>query len=227
MCIVRGEPEDGLQVVGVISLGGGARTGGSLAATAPIGAHDRRRVGGGDIGAAASPSDVGSEEASRSVDAGCAAGWVAGQHRRFDRFRFEYNFVRPHEALGQRPPAAVYGPSPRPYPERLLEPIYGDDQPVRRVSTRGTIMWRQHRIYVGSALVGEPEGVVELASGDWLVRFFDLDLGVIDPATRTLRAPPCKPRKPLRRRSHRRRRKGLMDNASPLPTTPQPQQPQT
>lgn len=154
------------------------------------------------------------------------AATVAGQHRRFDRFRFEYNFVRPHEALGQRPPAAVYGPSPRPYPERLLEPVYDDDQFVRRVSSRGTILWRQHRIYVGTALIGEPVALVELATGDWLVRFFHLDLGVIDPATRTLRQPVRKPRKPLRRRSHRRRTVDLMDNATALPTTPQPQQPQ-
>jgi hypothetical protein len=114
-----------------------------------------------------------------------AAATLAGQQRRFDRFRFEYNFVRPHEALGQRPPAAVYVPSPRPYPERLLEPVYGDDQPVRRVSSRGTIMWRQQRIYVGTTLVGEPVALIEMATGDWLVRFFDLDLGIIDRATLT------------------------------------------
>lgn len=152
-----------------------------------------------------------------------AAATLAGQQRRFDRFRFEYNFVRPHEALGQRPPAAVYAPSPRPYPERLLEPVYGDDQPVRRVSSRGTIMWRQHRIYVGTALVGEPVALVELATGDWLVRFFDLDLGIIDHTTLTLRTPVRKTRKPLRRR---RRPVDLMDNAPALPTIPQPQQPQ-
>ena len=44
------------------------------------------------------------------------------QQRRFDRMRREFNTVRPHEALGQTPPARHYVPSPRPYPERLEDP---------------------------------------------------------------------------------------------------------
>ena len=34
------------------------------------------------------------------------------QQRRFHAFQHEYNHERPHEALGQRPPARVYQPSP-------------------------------------------------------------------------------------------------------------------
>jgi transposase InsO family protein len=44
------------------------------------------------------------------------------QQRRFDRMRREFNEVRPHEALGQHPPARVYVASPRPYPTRLEAP---------------------------------------------------------------------------------------------------------
>jgi hypothetical protein len=87
-------------------------------------------------------------------------------------------------------------------------------------------MWPQQRIYVGTTLVGEPVALIEMATGDWLVRFFDLDLGVIDRTTMTLRKPPTRNRKPPRRRRCRRRPVDLMDNASALPTTPQPQQPQ-
>jgi transposase InsO family protein len=32
----------------------------------------------------------------------------AAQQRRFNRFRSDFNEVRPHEAHGQRPPASVY-----------------------------------------------------------------------------------------------------------------------
>ena len=46
------------------------------------------------------------------------------QQDRFDRFRQDFNANRPHEALGQQPPASFYRPSPRPYPERLQEPWY-------------------------------------------------------------------------------------------------------
>src|SRR3972149_4380037 len=43
------------------------------------------------------------------------------QQGRFNRFVREYNEERPHEALGQEPPASVYRASFRPYPERIPE----------------------------------------------------------------------------------------------------------
>jgi len=53
----------------------------------------------------------------------------AGQHsleqqERFDVFREEYNNERPHEALDGKAPAKVYTPSPRPFPEKLADPVY-------------------------------------------------------------------------------------------------------
>jgi transposase InsO family protein len=44
---------------------------------------------------------------------------LRAQQRAFDEFRREYNEERPHDALGQQPPAAVYRPSAREHPERL------------------------------------------------------------------------------------------------------------
>jgi len=41
------------------------------------------------------------------------------QQARFDDFRQRYNEIRPHEALGQTPPAERYQPSPRALPERV------------------------------------------------------------------------------------------------------------
>ena len=61
----------------------------------------------------------------------------AGQQQvRFDRFRQDFNDNRPHEALGQQPPAAFYRPSLRPYPERLDEPWYDAWHAMRRVRHR-------------------------------------------------------------------------------------------
>ena len=48
-----------------------------------------------------------------------AAGSLAAQQRRFNRFREEFNRERPHEALDQATPAACYTASPRPMPDRL------------------------------------------------------------------------------------------------------------
>jgi len=105
---------------------------------------------------------------------------VAEQQARFDAFRREYNEERPHEALGQVAPGRVWQPAERCYPERLLEPWYGADQQVRRVRRDGAIKWRGEALFVSTALAGEPIGLEELASGDWLARFMDVELGVVD-----------------------------------------------
>jgi transposase InsO family protein len=62
---------------------------------------------------------------------------LRAQQRVFDRFRQEYNYERPHEALGQKVPADLYIGAPRAYPERLLEPTYPADWQVRRVRNKG------------------------------------------------------------------------------------------
>ena len=55
----------------------------------------------------------------------------------------KYNELRPHEALGQEPPATVYHPSDRSYPGLIREPVYpaawrsGWCAPTARSSGRG------------------------------------------------------------------------------------------
>src|ERR1700757_4782876 len=124
---------------------------------------------------------------------------------------------RPHEALGQKTPASLYQPSPRAYPDRVEDPHYGDDVAVRRVRSTGQIKWAGELIFVGEALVGEPVGILETESGDWRVRYADVELGYIHPQWRRL-----SPR-PLRRVS---RPGDLMEIAGAIPTTPQAQKPQ-
>ena len=102
------------------------------------------------------------------------------QQGRFDAFRRHYNEERPHEALGQRPPADLYAPSLRPLPKRVEDPWYDADHEVRRVRTRGEIKWRGAFAFVSEALVGELVGLAELDNGDHVVRFCGHDLGLID-----------------------------------------------
>lgn len=106
------------------------------------------------------------------------------QQRRFDRMRREFNTVRPHEALGQTPPARHYVSSPRPYPARLEDPWYDATHQVRRVKATGQITWQGERIFVCTAVQGELVGLAETERGDWLVRFMQVELGRIDRATR-------------------------------------------
>jgi putative transposase len=84
------------------------------------------------------------------------------QQRAFDRFRQEYNEVRPHEALSMRTPAAVYQPSPRPYPARVPEPDYPSAMLVRSVHHQGQIRWKKHEIFLSQVLCGERVGLLPL-----------------------------------------------------------------
>ena len=113
-----------------------------------------------------------------------AAATAPAQQRRFDRMRRVFNVERPHEALGQQPPARVYVPSPRPYPARLEEPWYDATHQVRRVKQTGQIKWQGEVIFVSEAVSGELIGLAESERGDWIVRFMQVELGRIDRDTR-------------------------------------------
>ncbi len=115
------------------------------------------------------------------------------QQARFDAFRRHYNEERPHEALGQRPPAELYAPSPRTMPERLEDPWYDAEHQVRRVGTRGEIKWRGEFAFVSEAVVGELIGLAELETGDHVVRFCGRDLGILDRRGAFLRFAPPRP----------------------------------
>lgn len=109
------------------------------------------------------------------------------QQARFDAVRTEYNEVRPHEALGQEPPARHYSASPRPYPTRVDDPWYDPTHQVRRVKSNGQIRWRGDHIFISEAVRSEVVGLAETERGDWVVRFMDLELGRIDRTTRHFR----------------------------------------
>lgn len=109
------------------------------------------------------------------------------QQRRFDRMRQDFNTDRPHEALGQQPPARHYVASPRPYPARLEDPWYDATHQVRRVKRTGQIKWQGTEIFVSEAVRGELIGLVETERGDWTVRFMHVELGRIERETRRFR----------------------------------------
>jgi transposase InsO family protein len=102
------------------------------------------------------------------------------QQARFDLFRWHYNEERPHEALGQRLPGEVYAASRRAMPDHLDEPWYDADHQLRRVRSSGEIKWKASRVFISVALVGELVGISELETGDHVVRFCSLDIGIID-----------------------------------------------
>ncbi len=105
---------------------------------------------------------------------------LKAQQRRFDHFRAEFNHERPHEALGQTPPAQHYTRSPRPYPQHLEEPAYPSGYQLRRVRSNGEIKWRNELVLIGKALTNEIIGLRENDDGNAEVYFGPVALGVID-----------------------------------------------
>jgi transposase InsO family protein len=113
----------------------------------------------------------------------------AAQQERCDAFRLEYDNLRPHQALGQVPPATLYVPSPRPYPARLDGPHYPEIAEVRRVRSNGQIKWRGNLVFIGQALTGELVAITEQAA-QWLISYGPIPLGLLRPGqTRLDRLP--------------------------------------
>ena len=103
---------------------------------------------------------------------------AAEQQRAFDRFRHEYNDQRPHEALGQTPPARHYEPSLRPMPEPR-PPQYDPDVMVRWVATGGTICVKGFVLYVGTVLGKQPVGLRQTDEDEWELFYGPLLLGYV------------------------------------------------
>jgi transposase InsO family protein len=101
------------------------------------------------------------------------------QQRELDKWRQEFNHVRPHEALGNKTPAEVYTPSqrklqpPRPFP-------YPAALTVRSVDASGHAYWQGERCYVGTAFAGHRVGFEPLEGLRWKLWFRDVDLGLIE-----------------------------------------------
>ena len=102
------------------------------------------------------------------------------QQRRFDRFCWEYNEERPHEAIDFRRPKDLYRPSFTTLPLRIREIVYPGHYEVRRVFGTGFFSWKGDNVYVSATLAGENVGLVEIEDGIWKVFFDCLELGVVN-----------------------------------------------
>jgi putative transposase len=118
---------------------------------------------------------------------------------RLAAFRQLYNHVRPHEALGQVPPAQVYTPSPRLWDGKLRSPAYWGATHIRTVRTSGSIRWRGKELFVSEVLTRERIGLFEIDNDHFEVRYGSILLGYIKGKQKLVRIRP------------RRMRRGRMD----------------
>lgn len=103
------------------------------------------------------------------------------QQEAFDNFVEEYNFARPHEALGMKKPGAVYQSSERAYNPKTAAMKYLPEFIVRQVRSSGEIVWHGKRIYVSQALAGEYIGLFQLDDEHkWEISYGIQKLGILD-----------------------------------------------
>jgi transposase InsO family protein len=105
---------------------------------------------------------------------------MARQQRAFDAFRDEYNFERPHEALGYATPSTLFKPSLRRMPKTLPEQHYPTGHAVRIVDNKGYLKWHGKETFLSQALCGQRIGVVESQTdGWWHLYFTRYELGLL------------------------------------------------
>jgi transposase InsO family protein len=112
------------------------------------------------------------------------------QQWRTTRWIAYYNEERPHEALGQRVPVALYRKSRRRYRGPLRQLIYPRAWLKRRVTASGYIRWRARLRVIGRAFGGQDVGFKPVAAGVHEVYFerhligllVDTDPGGLRPA---------------------------------------------
>ena len=102
------------------------------------------------------------------------------QQRAFEAFRSEYNTERPHEALGQQPPASRYAASPRPMPGRLPGPSYPAHFAARRLNRRGLLCWHGGHYFVSETLARQTVGLEPTDTGAWRLYFGPALLGHVE-----------------------------------------------
>jgi putative transposase len=108
------------------------------------------------------------------------------QQRRFTAFCLEYNQERPHEALGNDPPARHYRASSRGLPRHLPPLEYPGHAEVRFVSSNGCVSWINDPLFLTTALAGEYVAFEEVDDGIWTIRFADIVLGRLDARQRRI-----------------------------------------
>lgn len=115
-----------------------------------------------------------------------AAHSLRAQQRRFDAFRTRYNEERPHEGIGDRTPASLWHPSPRPYPDRVAPPVYPGHMEIRRVGTSGTFRWHTTHVFLSHALQGRDIGLEEIGDALWNIVYYTTLLARFDERTRVI-----------------------------------------
>lgn len=101
------------------------------------------------------------------------------QQQSFNRFRAEFNDIRPHQTLGQQPPATAFR-SYRPLGSRSSAIEYDSRMKVRSVRSHGEIKWQGHRIFLSEVLIGADIGLLRIGESLCSIYFGAVQIGYLD-----------------------------------------------
>lgn len=143
------------------------------------------------------------------------------QQRALDRWRQEFNHVRPHQALGGKTPSEVYKVTER---RRAIANNY--DYPkhfyVRRISAGGVLYFRGDRCPVGAPFAGLQLAIQVIDALRLRLWLRDLDLGVIETTPGIedsyFEATTVRPTGRMQETRANARRGGLLDRSSASPS---------
>lgn len=101
------------------------------------------------------------------------------QQETFDKFKKQFNYERPHQALEMKCPADIYSKSNRTY-QGLPDITYPGYDKSLLISNCGRVCLKKLKIYVSKAFANQPIGINEVDLGIWEVDFMDYTLGYFD-----------------------------------------------
>jgi hypothetical protein len=128
-------------------------------------------------------------------------GSLSEQQAAFESFREQYNRDRPHEALDDKTPDALYCSSCRPYPVTEPEMTYPDEMIVRKVRASGSIRWRGKEIFISEVLIGEPVGFEQFDDRSYQIYYGPIELAIFDEKRAKLLRPWAATKKGAKRRN--------------------------
>jgi putative transposase len=121
-----------------------------------------------------------------------ASGHRAAQQQRFDRWRKDFNWERPHESLDQHTPAERYQASPRRLDEGIKTRLYEPHEEIKRVNSSGFISLNGNNCFVGEAFVGVDVAIErDEKSGLLKVRYANVQLGSLEKTPNARLRPPA------------------------------------
>jgi transposase InsO family protein len=111
---------------------------------------------------------------------GKITGNIINHQKVFDKWRKEFNDIRPHESLKMKTPSMVYEKSKIKYYKEKIIFDYPPEYKHRYVNDRGFIYYKDKQYFIGNPFTGYNVGVLLDKRGNMKIYFGDIQLGDMD-----------------------------------------------